>query len=352
LLDLGKSCRSLDGFTTKVLSHQDCGCLSLSPASSTCSDDVNYNIFQSQENECNHNNMALRKSLSSGALYEVKSWNAFMESFRSASPTCMDGSHNSATPTGKNSKQDAMRILFSTLNDAGGKEQEEQQRQAHCARMKDNDEFISNFLYSSKSTDMLTEDIVSGAFDVSTEVEHNTSSTQSSSLYMCIDKNIMACGENTSGICCSGWFDGTLTVSSVLGLPSSESSSHQIRKRSSINVGGLPSTSNPQLHESYQSDYNCSNNNNSSSWLYLASAQLDGAFDNWVIGSNQQQSITTELDDTQTCLLHVSFQAPTLKKSIHLIHTNDENPLEVYPEIDDESKVDEWSPSSLSKFVE
>jgi hypothetical protein len=336
-LKTSKSCRSLDDFISKVPSHHDCGCLSLSPASSTCSDDdIRRSATTTDGNDVfTMGTSPLRKVLSSGAINNYQSWDAFLERFHTASPFNDIENTVSLTPKRKNSIRDAMSILSSKLSpnrmnsSAQEKALEEQQRQALRVQMKDNDEFMSNFLYCSKPLDDVSQSVTTNNMDADDElaVSKTDRTTSSSTSFLCMDDNMMSCGETDNGYCCNFFFDGALTMGNIL-LPTSFSTRHRStnppnsnhhpthqRVQSFINLGGGAPAS---RRESYHSE--STNHHNSSSWLDLAT-ELDGAFDTWVLGTTNQTH-STNMDDTEACLSHVSFQPPTLKKLRNIIENN------------------------------
>ena len=351
-LKSSKSCRSLDGLITKVPSHHDCGCLSLSPASSTCSDDD----IRGSERAADGNDIftsstaSLRKVLSSGAINDYQSWDAFLERFHSNSPVNATENSVSSSPKQKNSIRDAMSILSSKLSPnrmnncaAQEKAMKEQQLRALRDQIKENDEFMNNFLYCSKPLDDLHDDITMTNMDVDGAAVSKTDRTASS--FLCLDDNMMSCGESDNGYCCNYFFDGALTMGNII-LPSSFSTrrrpshnpigtvaTHQ-RVRSFINLGGGA----PALRrESYQSEN--TNHHNSSSWLDLAN-ELDGAFDTWVLGGTSQTRISN-LEESETCLSHVSFQPPTLKKLRNIIEDSSRDESEEGDYEDGEFKYDD-----------
>ena len=319
-LKASKSCRSLDGYIAEAPSQHDCGCLSLSPASSTCSDDDVRRRDSKTTGDDTFTANSLRKVISSGAINDYQSWDAFLERFQAvALPAATMETTGNSTPKRKNSIRDAMDILSSKLspnrmNDCPSQEKAQEEQRLRVLR--ENDEFMSNFLYCSKQMDDVTDDITSTIRDVDDDAVSKADRVTSS--FLCMDDNMMRCGDTENGYCCNYFFDGALTMGNIL-VPSSFSvrnrttsnlsgaaHSHK-RVRSFLNLdGGGPAS----RRESYHTE--STNHHNSSSWLDLAN-DLDGAFDTWVLGETSQTQFSS-LNESETCLSHVLFQPPTLKK--------------------------------------
>jgi hypothetical protein len=162
------------------------GCLSFSPELTPIS---------AAENGMKRNE-TLAKSPSTGALDDLKSWNEFVEQF-----AVKGQSNHSARSTSvpRHSIREAMELLSSQLSPKKC-HRYDSKRRALYARMKENDEFMSNFLYCSKP-------IVGDAMNVTMDDVPPTKG------FLCIDGSI-ACGGDTSdaaGYCCTtSWLEDAL----------------------------------------------------------------------------------------------------------------------------------------------
>jgi hypothetical protein len=308
-----KSCRSFEGDAAKEQLHNDCGCLSLSQASSACDVDNAHHIDPMQNDEVAPmtTTTTLPKTLSSSKLDESMSWDTVLERFRKdADPLNMIDRFKSANPEMNSLIHDTMKALSSNLSPRSmTTDQHQQQRYVNHLEMKENDEFMSNFLYCSKSQDERNDDITLTLINDDV-ITSSIADGGVHSSFLCLDSRIMSCGETENGYCCNNLFDGALTLKNIFLPPSLSVRNptngmnnihiHQ-RVRSSINLGGAPTS----RRESYRSE--CTNHHNSSTWL-----DLDDAFDTWVLGENRRRQVP-EMNEADMCLLHISFHAPTLK---------------------------------------
>ena len=220
----------------------------------------------------------------------------------------------------------------------------EQQDQALRDQITENDEFMSNFLYCSKPLDDLSDNIITTNMDTDATAVFKADRTTTSS-FLCMDDNMMSCGETDNGYCCNYFLDGALTMGNIV-LPTSFSTRHRPtnnrngtsqthpRARSFINLGGGPPAS---RRESYHGEH--TNHHTSSSWLDLAN-ELDGAFDTWVLGTTAQTQVPN-MDESETCLSHVSFQPPSLKKLRNILEDNGREESDEVDLDDGEHKYDD-----------
>jgi hypothetical protein len=228
---------------------QDCSCLSLSPTASCHGDGVSVD----SDNHAHHSPTTLRRSTSTGALQDSRLWSDFMDGY---------GSHS---PSGPSKSISAAMKIISKLSPRHYRERQ----RALYTRIKENDDFMNNFLYCSKPAED-SERQVAKAFQTEP----------------CLD-GAFSCGDGNAGFCCTSFINDAMTVGAMFHARRNVQSRSLVRLSSS----GIAASQNRASH----------------SWLEVATERLDNVVDNWVDGGRPLASTTAT----------VSFQAPSLKKCDH-----------------------------------
>lgn len=227
--------------------QQDCSCLSLSSAASYGSDDVD------GEERLSHTPTTFRRSTSLGTLRDSGLWNRIVE-----------GHSTNASPM-QNSHGRSIRAAMSIISKLSPKNHKSKES-ALVMRLKENDDFMNNFLYCSKLLD-----------------ERETLIEKSFLNGTCLD-GTFRCGEANTGFCCTSFINDAMTMGAIF-HPRHHAPARNLVTLSSSGVAAYKNRETPN-------------------WLDRAAEKLDGVVDNWV---DQKRPLSSAMNK--------SFQAPSLKKS-------------------------------------